>query len=58
MNLGIESRIALVTGASKNIGRAIALALAKEGARVVLIGRSKKNWKRLSPKCLGVQTST
>lgn len=43
MNLGIENRIALVTGASKNIGRAIALALAKEGARVVIVGRSRAN---------------
>jgi 3-oxoacyl-[acyl-carrier protein] reductase len=43
MNLGIDNRVALVTGASKNICRAIALALAKEGARVVLVGRSKTN---------------
>ncbi|MGZ3157834.1 MAG: SDR family NAD(P)-dependent oxidoreductase [Burkholderiaceae bacterium] len=43
MNLGIENRIAIVTGASKNIGRAIALELAKEGARVIVVSRSKAN---------------
>lgn len=53
MNLGIESRIALVTGASKNIGRAIALALAKEGARVVLVGRSKKDLHNVVAEMLG-----
>lgn len=40
MDLGIEGRLALVTGASRGIGRAIALELAKEGARVIIVARS------------------
>jgi 3-oxoacyl-[acyl-carrier protein] reductase len=41
MNLEINDKIALVTGASKGIGREIAIALAKEGARVILVARTK-----------------
>jgi 3-oxoacyl-[acyl-carrier protein] reductase len=40
MDLGITNKIALVTGASRNIGRGIALALAREGARLILVARS------------------
>ena len=35
----LKDRTALITGASKGIGRAIALACAKEGANVVITGR-------------------
>lgn len=37
MDLGLEHRVALVTGASVGMGRASALALADEGARVALV---------------------
>jgi 3-oxoacyl-[acyl-carrier protein] reductase len=42
MDLLISNRIALVTGASRGIGRSIAIALANEGARVILVARSKE----------------
>jgi NAD(P)-dependent dehydrogenase (short-subunit alcohol dehydrogenase family) len=41
MSKRLEDKVGIVTGAGTGIGRACALALAKEGARVVLIGRRK-----------------
>ncbi len=40
MDLGIEGKVALVTGASRGIGRAIAAELVQEGAHVAVSSRS------------------
>ncbi|MBW2072608.1 MAG: SDR family oxidoreductase [Deltaproteobacteria bacterium] len=41
MDLGIEGRVALVCGASKGLGRAIAFGLAREGVRLAICARGR-----------------
>ena len=41
MNLGLEGKVAVVTGASRGIGREIAIAFHNEGALVAGVARSK-----------------
>lgn len=39
MELGLSGKVAIITGATANIGRGIALELAANGAKVVVVGR-------------------
>ncbi len=41
MELGLEGKAALVTAASKGLGRGAAYALAREGANVLICGRDE-----------------
>lgn len=60
MNLGLNGKLALVTGSTSGIGKAIAKTLAAEGAQVVINGRSQKsvdvalNDLQLGDRCTGV----
>jgi len=40
MTKALEGKIALITGASRGIGRAVALRFAQEGAHVILVAKT------------------
>lgn len=48
MDLGLTDRVAIVCGASQGMGRAIAIGLAREGARVVVAARSTQGLEELA----------
>jgi len=53
MSKTLAGRVALVTGSSRGIGRATALALARRGARVVLNGRDETRLQRACAELTG-----
>jgi NAD(P)-dependent dehydrogenase (short-subunit alcohol dehydrogenase family) len=49
----LDGKVAIVTGASSGIGRAIAVAMSEAGARVVLTGRDEERLQRCADDCPG-----
>jgi 7-alpha-hydroxysteroid dehydrogenase len=49
----LGGRAAIVTGASRGLGRAIAVALAAEGAAVAVVGRTENVWDERLPGTIG-----
>jgi 7-alpha-hydroxysteroid dehydrogenase len=45
----LEDRVAVITGASRGIGKAIAIACAAEGARVAVVARTEAQWDARMP---------
>ncbi len=58
MDLGLNGKVALVTGSSRGIGRAITLGLAEEGCSVSLCARGEERLRQTEAEArsLGVQT--
>jgi 3-oxoacyl-[acyl-carrier protein] reductase len=53
MDLGLRGRKALITGASKGIGRACAEVLAEEGVDIVLVSRTAADLEAVRAKIAG-----
>jgi 3-oxoacyl-[acyl-carrier protein] reductase len=53
MDLGLQGRACVVTGASSGIGRATAVSLVREGAAVLLVGRREQPLADVAEQCRG-----
>jgi 3-oxoacyl-[acyl-carrier protein] reductase len=51
VDLGLRDRVCVVTGASRGIGAATALALAREGGSLLLVGRREEALRAVSAAC-------
>lgn len=65
MNFNLEKKVAIITGASKGIGEAIAIVLAQHGARVIINSRKQEELDKVVEKiratgdeCIGVAANT
>src|SRR5262249_2700737 len=54
-DMSLESRVAVVTGATKGVGRGIAQELALQRARVFLTGRSAPDHNRIDERITGIR---
>jgi 3-oxoacyl-[acyl-carrier protein] reductase len=52
MDLGLANRACIITGASGGIGRAVAVALAREGGSLLLVGRRQEELARAAQEAL------
>jgi 3-oxoacyl-[acyl-carrier protein] reductase len=56
VDLGLRDRACVITGASRGIGKATALALAAEGAALLLVGRHEQTLEAAASECRAVAT--
>ena len=58
MDLGLEGKVALVAGASKGLGRAVALGLAREGVSLALCARGEEQLRETATAIVGETGAT